>query len=175
MKKNFIKAAAAAILASGTLIPATISQAQIAPAQPSAVTLVSDVKIERVAVDPAGKEQVTLHNPKDVVVTPGDRVIFTLTVNNTGKEAAAGFRAVNPMPGPVQFVSVREEWAEVSVDGGTDWGKLPALKVSAKAADTGAETVRAAVPDDVTHVRWVFAETIPAGGKRTISYRGVVK
>lgn len=141
----------------------------------SPVTLTSDVKIERVEVDANGKEKISLYAPKQVVVVPGDKVVFTLEVTNTGAQPASGFRATNPMPGPVQFVSVAEDWAEVSVDGGASWGKLAALKVKTTPADGSAPTERAADIADVTHVRWVFADAIAPGAKRKISYRGVIK
>lgn len=175
MKKNFSIAFYAFALASATLTGGLISAGKArAQATASPVTLTSDVKIERVEVDAAGKEKVTLHTPKDVVIVPGDRILFTLEVTNTGTQPAAGFRATNPMPAAVQFVSVAEDWADVSVDGGTNWGKLPALKVKSK-DDAGAEVERAAGAQDVTHVRWVFADAIAPGAKRAISYRGVVK
>lgn len=161
-----------AILSGVQLMPAAV-HAQAAPQSP--VTLTSDVKIERAETDAAGKEKVTLYTPKDVAVVPGDKVIFTLEVTNTGAVPAAGFRATNPMPGAVQFTSVAEDWAEVSVDGGTNWGKLPALKVKTKDASGTAQVERLATAEDVTHVRWVFADAIAPGAKRTISYRGVVK
>jgi hypothetical protein len=31
------------------------------------------------------------------------------------------------------------------------------------------------MPQDVTHVRWIFADAIAPGATRTVSYRGVVK
>lgn len=166
--------AAAALLLSGV----AHAQGAAAPAPvaaPSPVTLTSDVKIERVEVDASGKEKITLHAPKSVVVVPGDKVLFTLEVTNTGAQPAAGFRATNPMPGPVQFVSVAEDWAEVSVDGGTNWGKLAALKVKTVPADGTAPVERAADLADVTHVRWLFPDAIAPGGTRKISYRGVIK
>ncbi len=76
-------------------------------------------------------------------------MIFTLEVTNTGALPAAGFRATNPMPGAVQFVSVAEEWAEVSVDGGNVWGKLAALKVKTSPADGTAPVERGADVADV--------------------------
>lgn len=166
--------AAAAMMLSGTAHAQTAA-APAPAAAPSPVTLTSDVKIERVEVDAAGKEKVTLHAPKSVVVVPGDKVLFTLEVTNTGAQPAAGFRATNPMPGPVQFVSVAEDWAEVSVDGGQSWGKLAALKVKTTPADGTAPVERAADIADVTHVRWIFADAIAPGGTRKISYRGVIK
>jgi uncharacterized repeat protein (TIGR01451 family) len=174
--KNFVYYAAAVLALPMAVMASTEALAQTAPAAaPSPVTLTSDVKIERVEVDAAGKETVTLHAPKSVVVLPGDKVIFTLEVTNTGSQPAAGFRATNPMPGPVQFVSVAEDWAEVSVDGGTNWGKLAALKVKTAPADGTAPVERAADIADVTHVRWIFPDAIAPGGKRKISYRGVIK
>jgi uncharacterized repeat protein (TIGR01451 family) len=177
MKLNFTKAIAAMLVASTQMIAALIvpAAAYAEAAAPSPITLTSDVKIERVETDAAGKEKITLYSPEKVAVVPGDKVVFMLEVTNNGTQPAAGFRAINPMPGAVQFTSVAEDWADVSVDGGTNWGKLPALKVKAKdgVGITGSE--RPASPEDVTHVRWVFADTIAPGAKRMISYRGVVK
>jgi uncharacterized repeat protein (TIGR01451 family) len=138
------------------------------------VTLASVAMIERVEVDAAGREKTVLKSPGEVIIVPGDRVVFTLTYSNKGSLPATGFRATNPMPGPVQFIGASEEWAEVSVDGGKSWGKLSALTVSSKAAD-GSEATRSATPEDVTHVRWVFANAIAPGSQGSISYRGVIK
>jgi uncharacterized repeat protein (TIGR01451 family) len=154
---------------------ASVPLAKSPTATSSPVTLSSDVKIERVAIDAAGKEKVTLHAPKDVVVVPGDKVVFRLQVTNTGAVPATGFRATNPMPGSVQFVSVAQDWAEVSVDGGVQFGKLAALKVKSAPAVGGPAVQRAADVADVTHVRWVFPDAIAPGGTRQISYRGVIK
>jgi uncharacterized repeat protein (TIGR01451 family) len=175
--KNFVYYAAAVLALPMAVMASTEALAQSAPvaAAPSPVTLTSDVKIERVELDAAGKETVTLHEPKSVVVLPGDKVVFTLEVTNTGALPAAGFRATNPMPEPVQFVSVAEDWAEVSVDGGNVWGKLAALKVKTAPPDGTAPVERGADVADVTHVRWIFPDAIAPGGKRKISYRGVIK
>lgn len=176
MISTISKAMATVILASApvtALLAPTAAYAQTAA--PSPVTLTSDVKIERVETDAAGKEKITLYTPKDVAVVPGDTVVFTLEVTNTGSQPAAGFRATNPMPAAVKFTSVAEDWAEVSVDGGTNWGKLATLKVKAKDAAGTAEVERSATAEDVTHVRWVFADAIAPGAKRTISYRGAVR
>lgn len=179
MKTTFLNMAHAlalgAAIVSGSTLAAGDALAQTAPAAKSPVNLSSEVKIERTQIDAAGKETTVLREPKDVIVVPGDRVIFTLNVTNSGAEAAAGFRATNPIPGPVTFIAVTEDWAEVSVDGGKSWGKLAAMTVKVKAADTGVETTRAASAEDVTHVRWVFSDAIAPGAKTAVSYRGVVK
>lgn len=179
MTKNVLNAAYAlalgAAMLSGAGFAASEARGQTATSSKSPVALSSEVKIERTQIDASGKETTVLREPKDVVVVPGDRVVFTLNVVNTGAVAASGFRATNPIPGPVTFIAVTEDWADVSVDGGLSWGKLAAMTVKVKAPDTGTETTRAATADDVTHVRWVFADAIAPGAKTTVSYRGVVK
>lgn len=172
------------VVASATL-PASMltgsGNAQTPPASVvssnSPVTLSSDVKIERTERDAAGKDKIILHDPKNVVVVPGDKVLFILNVKNTGLVAASSFRATNPVPAPVTFVAVSEEWAEVSVDGGVTWGKLGTLTVNeaTKATENNAVPARRADATDVTHVRWVFASTIAPSSQTSVSYRGVVK
>lgn len=141
----------------------------------NSVVLSSEAMVERIETGTDGKEHAVLKQPKDVIVVPGDRVVFTLRYVNKGAEPAAGFRATNPMPGPVQFVSAAEDWAEVSVDGGVNWGKLADLKILAKTADDTSGALRAAVPEDVTHVRWVFNSSIAPGAEGSVSYRGLIK
>lgn len=180
MKNKFLSVAYGLSLGAAMLSGAGIAAAGKARGQTSApakspVNLSSEVKIERSSIDTLGKEIVTLSEPKDVTVVPGDRVVFKLNVVNNGAEPAIGFRATNPIPAAVTFIAVTEDWAEVSVDGGASWGKLAAMTVKVKAADTGVETTRAATAEDVTHVRWIFAGAIAPGAKTAVTYRGVVK
>lgn len=163
--------------AGSAVFAATPSFAGSAPAFAFAnsVVLTSEAMIERTQIDANGKESQTLKQPKDVIVVPGDRVVFTLRYVNKGSDPAVDFRATNPMPGPVQFVSVAEDWAEVSVDGGATWGKLANLKITVKGVDSAADSLRPASAEDVTHVRWVFAAPIPPGAEGSVSYRGLIK
>lgn len=151
------------------------SPAQAQKAAPSDVSLRSEVKIERTVTDAEGKETKALFSPDNIAVVPGDNILFTLSVNNTGAQPAVGFKATNPMPTAVQFDSVTENWAEVSIDNGVTWGKLADFKVKTKDVAGTAEVERAATAQDVTHVRWIFADAILPGTQRTVSYRGVVK
>jgi hypothetical protein len=192
MVKETAYAAALAMMAIWGLAVTTAAHAQAAPAAAAkpAVSLSSDAMIERTETDASGAVKTVLKKPSEVLVVPGDRVVFSLNYANSSDQPADGFRATNPMPGPIQFISAGEDWAEVSVDGGKNWGKLDDLKVTETVnraafidADTGKETspaktetvTRAADARDVTHVRWVFAKPIAAGGRGSVSYRGVVK
>lgn len=176
MIRNFTASAYAMALAAATITCGTwgnAAQAQTATAAP--VTLRSDVKVERTERDANGAEKIILYAPKDIAVVPGDRVVFTLFVDNTSAQPAVGFKATNPMPAAVRFDSVKEDWAEVSVDNGANWGQLANLKVKTKDAAGTSVVERAATAEDVTHVRWIFADAIGAGMQRTVSYRGVIK
>lgn len=151
------------------------AHAQTAPS--GVVSLKSNAMIERAETGADGRERIVLKKPTDVVVVPGDRVVFTLSYQNKGKDPANGFRATNPMPGPVQFVAAAEDWAEVSVDGGKNWGKLSDLKVPSTVSVTAEPSAafRPAGPEDVTHVRWVFAQPIAPGSEGSVTFRGVIK
>ncbi len=144
-------------------------------AQSNAVSLASKFEVEKSEVDALGKETVKLLPPEKTQVVPGDKLIFTLSYTNNGAEPAQNFVAVNPLHSAVQFTSTEESWADVSVDGGKTFGKLSALTVAVPATPEAAATVRPATAEDVTTIRWAFAQPIPAGGKGTLSFRGVVK
>ncbi len=141
----------------------------------SDVSLSSDVMVERVSTDDKGREIITLKSPKDVVVVPGDKLVVRLHYRNQGDAPAKDFRATNPMPGAVQFLTVNEDWAEISVDGGVNWGKLSDLTVAVAETPAGPASKRAAEAKDVTHVRWSFAAPLSPGAKGTVSFRGVIK
>lgn len=140
----------------------------------NSVVLTSEALVERTETDATGAQRQVLKKPADVIIVPGDRVVFTLRYVNRGAEPATGFRATNPMPAPVQFVAAAEDWAEVSVDGGNSWGRLAQLTVPAQGTD-GTAATRPATPEDVTHVRWVFAAPIAPGAEGSVSYRGMIK
>lgn len=146
----------------------------VAFAQPAPVKLQNAVGIERMVVAADGTQTVTWKTPSEVTIVPGDKMQATLSYQNASAEPVAGFNAAYPVPASVEFVAANEDWAEVSVDGGLTYGKLPALTVSATDA-AGAKTTRPATPADVTNVRWVFAQPIPVGAKGVLGYRGVVK
>ncbi len=139
------------------------------------VSLSSEVFVIRTENDAQGNEKIILKNPKDVIVIPGDRLKFILKyTNNTGQDVT-GFKATNPIPAAVQYIEAAEEWAEVSVDGGKNWGKLEDLSVQAN-NDTGDTNVlRAATVADVTHVRWVFNNVITKNSSGSVSFNGIVK
>lgn len=142
--------------------------APIAANAAGTVSLTSSVFVEKAVAQADGKTRLVLQEPG--VVLPGERLLFVLAYRNVGAKPATDFVVTNPMPGQVAFQGSADANAQVSIDGGRNWGVLAALKV--RKADG---TMRAALPEDVTHVRWAMKAPIPAGGSGKVSFRGIVK
>ena len=133
----------------------------------SDVALESTVLVERSEQQADGTVSMTLEEPTRVV--PGDNLLFVLEYHNEGAEPAENFRVVNPLPEAVAFRDTERAGAEFSVDGGEHWGALSALTITGEDGST-----RPATRDDVTHVRWILDQAIPAGGEATIEVESVV-
>jgi uncharacterized repeat protein (TIGR01451 family) len=147
------------------LILALIPAAAFAEPQ---VSLTSHVALARTVLDNAGKPVTSYEEPK--LVTPGDRLLFTLDYSNSSGKAADNFVVTDPIPSGVVFAGNQSAGAEMSVDGGKTFAALGALKV----ADAAGKE-RPATDADVTHVRWTFQRAIPAGEHGELRFEAVVK
>ncbi len=170
-----------AALVAGVLMTG-LSVSQVAHAVPHAAVLQaatnpqadvkidSSIKVERTEISKTGEAVITLLDPATVEVIPGDRLLFTNSYRNIGRDAVTGFVVNNPVHGAVTFVEVLEDWALVSVDGGQNFGKLAELGVAEATPDE-----RPAVASDVTHIRWILASPIAPGASGELRFRGIVK
>lgn len=131
------------------------------------VALTSAMFVERSVPQASGPAKITLEQPKSV--PPGAILVFVLNYRNQGKAPATNFTVTNPIPVGVAFDSTPDAGASYSVDGGKLWGPLTTLRVSSK---TGS---RAAIPEDVTHIRWILLKPIAVGATGKLSFRGSVK
>ncbi len=167
---------AAAQAAHAAPLQATI---QAAPDPRANVKIESKVLVERSETSSAGTVTKKLHDPSDVKVIPGDKLVFVNTYRNTGSTAVTGFVVNNPVHAAVTFTGVAEDWALLSVDGGKNFGKLTALTVTditQESAETGSSSMtRAALPSDVTHIRWTFDKAIAANASGELRFYGLVK
>lgn len=120
----------------------------------SPLELVGYVKLERVTTTASGEPQVERVEPQ--VVVPGDRLIFGTRFANKGAAPIERFVVSNPVPPSVRLAGEIDPELLVSVDGGATWGKLSDLEILASDG-----TRRAALPDDVTNVRWVLPAVAP--------------
>lgn len=134
----------------------------------SDVVLSSTVFVEKTVSEPNGRSKTVLEAPK--VVVPGDRLVFVLSYHNVGPRPAADFTVTNPLPGAVSYQGSADDAAQVSVDGGRNWGTLAALRIKESDGST-----RGARMEDVTHVRWPMKRAIAPGAKGKLSFRGIVR
>ncbi len=150
-------------LGAAAVVMAAASVAAPALAQTGAVTVKSESFVEKVSTDAQGNRKVTL-SPTNIVV-PGDTVLFTHEYANNGTQPATGFLINNPLSKQIMFVGSPDANLVVSVDGGKTFGKLATLKVGD----------RAATNEDVTNLRWTFAQPIAPGARGKVSFRGILR
>jgi uncharacterized repeat protein (TIGR01451 family) len=150
------------------ILALTLALIPAAAAAASQVTLTSHIALVRTTAGPNGKAVVSYEEPK--LVTPGDRLLFTLDYSNVSAKAADNFVVTDPIPQGVAFMGHESSGAQVSVDGGKTFGPLASLKV----ADPSG-SARQALPADVTHVRWSFTRPIAAGEHGELRFEAVVK
>jgi uncharacterized repeat protein (TIGR01451 family) len=131
------------------------------------VQLASDVLVERTVTE-NGQSRVVLEEP--LAVVPGDTLVFVLRYENTGRQPASNFVITNPLPSAIRYSGTVDNGATVSVDGGRNWGALSELRVREADGST-----RAARADEVTHIRWAFAQPIAAGTSGRLMFRGIVR
>ena len=111
--------------------------------------------------------------PADRVV-PGDRVIYTLEVRNTGSTAIDAPSVSHPVPEHMRYVadSALGPGAEVSfsVDGGQNFERAENLKVQGPDG-----RLRSAVAADYTDIRWQLKNSLKANSVAFVRFRAVVK
>lgn len=148
-------------------LPATAPGSAQQPAG-QAVALTSKVFVARPVTDAQGKRKNQLFAPDRVV--PGEALVVILEYRNTAAKPATNFVINNPIPAAVLYTGVEQPWAVVSIDGGKTFGPLATLR----AAGTDGKP-RPALPSDVTHVRWKFAQPIPPAATGRVMFYGTVK
>jgi len=124
----------------------------VAAAQERPIKLQSDVKLLRPAQEGGAPQLVEAEG-----VVPGDTLVFTTIYRNEGASAVNDFVIVNPVPADLVLTDDAVAATDVSVDGGSHWGRLGELKI----VKTNGEE-RAATIEDITHMRWTFASVAPS-------------
>jgi hypothetical protein len=134
-------------------------------AQP--LQLTNQVFVERSQMSANGRSSVVLSTAEKVL--PGDQLVFVLRYVNPNDMPSDRLIITNEMPSAVVFQHA-SKGAVVSIDGGKNWGVLTSLTVAER---DGRQ--RSARPEDVTHVRWQFAQPVPAGGVGRLTFRGIAR
>lgn len=128
----------------------------------------NDIFVERLERTSDGKMRVRLEEPEKV--RPGDNLVFVLRYKNADHAPRSGLIITNPLPRAVAYAGSHDGASQVSVDDGRHWGHLDRLRIALPGGKS-----RAAVPEDVTHIRWNIAQSVPAGGEGKFIYRARVR
>lgn len=148
-------------------LPAPITAQQRMPLELSGY-----VKREIVTTRANGERIVELADPE--VVVPGDRLIFGTRFTNTGTAPVEDFVISNPVPTSVMVAGGVDPAQIVSVDGGQTWGPIATRTVVADAGAENSGERRAAMPGDITHMRWIIP-TIAPGASGHIEFAVTVR
>jgi uncharacterized repeat protein (TIGR01451 family) len=107
-------------------------------------------------------------------VVPGDRVIYTLQVRNTGTAVIDMPTIVNPVPAHMMYVADSAVGPGADVSYSVDGGHL--FDVAANLKVPGADgRARAAVVADYTHIRWQLKNKLKPNSVALLRFRAVVK
>ena len=151
-----------------TLITLAASFLSVAYAQEEGhLKLTTTVQKEQVTVSDDGEEKKELVAAARVI--PGETVLYTITFENVSQEAAENVTITNPVPENLTYESGSAfgpgALIQFSVDGGQEWGSAGELTVNENGE------LRAAQPEDYTHIRWVMQNDLDVGAQGVARFR----
>jgi len=133
------------------------------------LTMTSRLLVERRVAAADGTVRTTMVPATRAV--PGDRITVVVAYHNGGPAPIGDLVLANPVPRGVAYrgPAAGSPAPEVSVDG-VRFGPLSELSVAVPGA-----APRAAVADDVTHVRWRLASPVAAGRGGELAFQAVLQ
>jgi len=144
----------------------------VATVSTSAFALTATQTVEREVIVRHADGTQTIKLEQADMVTPGDKVVYSLNYFNDETEVAENIVLVMPIPTEVQYLDGSAELDSVkttySVDAGQTYADRAKLRVTL--ADGSS---RVASADDITHIRWAVTTSIApeTGGKLSFSGR----
>jgi len=147
---------------------AAIVTAMIGIFAPAAMALsaTQTVQKEIITFDENGAEQVRYESAE--LVTPGERIAYSIDYINDRAEPAANLELMMPVPGVVSYAegSARGNGTLItySVDG-TNFVDRSALRVDD----------RPALAEDITHIKWVITGPVNPGEVGSLAFSGTLK
>jgi uncharacterized repeat protein (TIGR01451 family) len=134
------------------------------------ISLTSKAEVEQEVVNEKGEKVIKRVEAKKVV--PGTEVIWTVTAENTCKQASENVTIDNPVPNHMQLVANSVAGAGSDVTYSLD-GKSFAKPEQLTVNENGA--ARRARAGEYKHIRWVFKSALAAGATATATFRAVLE
>lgn len=117
---------------------------------------------------------VSLTREKADMVTPGDKVVYSLNYHNDDANPASNIVLVMPVPTQVAYFEGSAELdgtiANYSADGGQTYAARHVLQVKQSDGLT-----RMAESADITHIRWQVQNPVAPGAHGVLSFKGQLK
>ena len=134
--------------------------------------LVAEQSVERIVTTTAEDGTIQTEYVAADTVIPGEQLVYGLSYTNGGTEAADNVILTVPVPEAVSYIenSATTQNASVafSIDGGESFSPRGDLRVSVDGEE------RAALADEITHVRWTFKEPIPPAATGKLIFKAVL-
>ena len=113
----------------------------------------------------------------EIVYSPGDTIEYTILAKNVGKGLMTKPEIVDPIPEGVAYLanSAKGNNCQIffSINDGKQYTEWP-IMISV-INDQGVQVGEKADADQVTHIKWMINESIPAGGEKELKFRVTVK
>lgn len=124
-----------------------------------------------ISIDANGNEVRTYAIAEEAA--PGDEVRYSLTYINLGDTEAEAVNLVMPVPREVTYIETSAVAGGNALSFSADGGKTFAAR---GALMTGAgDQQRPARSDDITHIKWAFAEPVAPAATGAVSFSAVLK
>lgn len=153
-----------------TAIALAMFGALTVPAHANGLIAEQTVEVATITLDAEGNEIRSFSAADEVA--PGDEVRYSLSYVNEGALAAESVSLVMPVPAEVTYIEASAggtpSTITYSADGGASFVARDNLVVT---SETGA---RLATAEEITHIKWAFAQPIPAASGGAISFRAVL-
>jgi uncharacterized repeat protein (TIGR01451 family) len=164
LTRNFYNACAALVLFGASCA----AQAEISP-DPVTIKVIAQVEVRTAA---SGRE-ISKLAPADTVV-PGDLVLYTLEVRNTGTTTVPAPVVTNPVPAHMQYLADSAVGpgtvVTYSVDGGRTFASAELLMIAGPDGQP-----RHATAADYTHIRWKLRNSLKSNSVAFVRFRAQVK
>ena len=140
------------------------------PAHANGLKAEQIVEVATITLDAEGNEIRTYTDAEEVA--PGDEVRYSLSYVNEGALAAEAVSLVMPVPAEVTYIEASAggtpSTITYSADDGASFAARDSLVVTSEAG------ARLATAEEITHIKWVFSDPIPAASDGAISFRAVL-